>query len=452
MSQPKQIHLGVFFQSVGYGVVWRHPDYVKTDEFATYVRFAQTAERGLFDFVFFGEGLVVREHRNLFFGGIANGRPDSLALIPALAAHTKHVGFVATISTTYNHPFELARQLASIDHVTGGRLGWNVVTSFSNSLAKDSGGDQIAFNFGKEKHLAHATRYDRAREFVSLVKRLWDSWEEGATSPDQVHALNHQGDWFAVKGALDVPRAPQGHPVIIQAGQSEDGRDLAARVTDVIFSPYRDKAESAAYRADIVRRMQAHGRDATNLRVLPGLSVLVAPTVAEAHAKAAYYRELLFTPAYMRYLLSEQSGYDFAHVDLDAPFPDIDTTQPDLNVAIIERWTQLSHSKGLTVAQTIQQAMPLWSVVGDAQQVADYIEQWVDADACDGFLLAPSVFLNDLDDFVDLVVPELQRRGRFRTAYPGTTMRETLGIDRPTWQHPAHGSAHEQVTVIAGEE
>ncbi len=451
MSQPKHIHLGVFFQSVGYGVVWRHPNYAKTDEFATYVRFAQAAERGLFDFVFFGEGLVVREHRDRFFGGIANGRPDSLALIPALAAHTTHIGFVATISTTYNHPYELARQLASIDHVTGGRVGWNVVTSFSNSLAKDSGGDQIAFNFSKEQHLAHATRYDRAREFVSLCKRLWDSWEDDVTQPDQIHAINHHGDWFDVAGALDVPRAPQGHPVIIQAGQSEDGRDLAARITDVVFSPYRDKGESAAYRADIARRMVLHGRDATQLRVLPGLSVLVAPTVAEAQAKAAYYRELLFTPAYMRYLLSEQSGYDFTHVDLDAPFPHIDTTQPDINATLIERWIQLSTSKGLTVAQTIQQSMPLWSVVGDAHTVADYIEQWVDADACDGFLLTPSVFPNDLDDFVDLVVPELQRRGRFRTAYPGTTMRDSLGIARPEWQSPAHDGAHQEV-VISGKE
>ena len=441
MSERKQAHIGVFFQSVGYGVVWRHPDYAKTDEFATYVRFAQSAERGLLDFVFFGEGLVVREHRDWFFGGIANGRPDSLALIPALAATTSHVGFVATISTTYNQPYELARQLASIDEVTGGRLGWNVVTSFSNSLAKDSGGDQIAYNFSKEKHLAHATRYDRAREFVTLIKRLWDSWAPRAIVNDtvdasQVYPLNHQGTWFAVKGALDVPRTPQGHPVIVQAGQSEDGRDLAARITDVVFSPYRDLAESKAYRDDIQRRMQAHGRDASQLRVLPGLSVLVAPTEHEAHAKANYYRELLFTPAFMRYLLSEQSGYDFADVDLDAPFPDIDTSNPDINGALVGRWIGLARANGLTVAQTIQQALPLWTIVGTPANIADHIEQWLDAGACDGFLLTPSVFPNDLDDFVDLVIPELQRRGRFRTAYPGTTLRDSLGIAPPAWQNP----------------
>jgi N-acetyl-S-(2-succino)cysteine monooxygenase len=441
MTPRKHAHIGVFFQSVGYGVVWRHPDYAKTDVFATYVRFAQSAERGLLDFVFFGEGLVVREHRDQFFGGIANGRPDSLALIPALAATTAHVGFVATVSSTYNQPFELARQLASIDHVTGGRMAWNVVTSFSNSLAKDSGGDQIAFNFSKEKHLAHATRYDRAREFVTLIKRLWDSWApaavvDGQIDATQVHAVNHHGTWFDVNGPLDVPRTPQGHPVIVQAGQSEDGRDLAARITDVVFSPHRDLAESKAYRDDIKQRMQAHGRDTTQLRVLPGLAVLVAPTEAEAQAKAAYYRELLFTPAFMRYLLSEQSGYDFANVDLDAPFPAIDTNNPDINGALIGRWMGLSHTKGLTVAQTIQQALPLWTIVGTPAQIADHIEQWLDAEACDGFLLTPSVFPNDLDDFVDLVIPELQRRGRFRTAYPGTTLRDSLGIAAPTWAHP----------------
>jgi alkanesulfonate monooxygenase len=442
VSHPKQIHFGVFFQSVGYGVVWRHPDYAKTDDFDTYVRFAQSAERGLLDFIFFGEGLVVREHRDRFFGGIANGRPDTLALLPALAAVTNHVGMVATVSTTYNQPYELARQLASIDHVTGGRLGWNVVTSFSNSLAKDSGGDQIAFNFSKERHLAHSTRYDRAREFVSLIKQLWDSWQDdavvdGVLDPSRVHAINHQGTWFDVRGALDVPRSLQGHPVIVQAGQSEDGRDLAARITDVVFSPYRDMAESLAYRDDIARRMAAYGRDPSHLRMFPGLAVLVAPTEAEAQAKAQYYRELLFTPAYIRYLLGEQSGYDFTDVDLDAPFPEIDTTNPDINGPLIERWRALSQQHGLSVAQTAQKAFPIWSLIGSPTQVADYCEAWVDAGACDGFLLTPSVFPNDLDDFVDLVIPELQRRGRYRTAYPGQTLRDTLGIPRQAWQRPS---------------
>jgi N-acetyl-S-(2-succino)cysteine monooxygenase len=436
MTPTKQLHIGVFFQGVGHTIAWRHPDHAPHDAFATYVRFAQTAERGLLDFIFFGEGLVVREHRDRFFGPIVNGRPDTLALLPALAAVTEHIGLAATISTTYNQPYELARQLAGIDHVSGGRAAWNVVTSFSNSAAKDTGGDQIAFNFSKEKHLDHATRYDRAREFVALIKQIWDSWGDdafvdGQLDAQQIHALEHEGSWFNLQGALDTPRPPQGHPVIIQAGQSDDGRDLAARIADVIFSPFRDFAESKAHYADIKQRMVKYGRSPEQLRVLPGLAVIVAPTESEAQAKADYYRELLHTPAIQRYLLSEPSGYDFADLPLDGPFPDIDTSRPELNGQLLARWKQLAQAENLTLSQLVDKAIPRWSLVGSPTQVADHFEQWLTEEASDGFLLSPAVFPNDLDDFVALVVPELQRRGLFRTAYNGTTLRENLGLERP---------------------
>ncbi|HEU4325164.1 MAG TPA: NtaA/DmoA family FMN-dependent monooxygenase [Roseiflexaceae bacterium] len=432
----RQLHIGAFLQGVGHSIAWRHPDHASFTEFETYARFARTAERGKLDFIFFGEGLVVREHQEKFFGPIVNGRPDTLALLPALAAVTERVGLAATISTTYNQPYELARQLASIDHVSAGRAGWNVVTSFSNSVAKDSGGDQIAFNFSKEKHLEHATRYDRAREFVALIKSLWDSWEDdafadGRVDPTKVHALDHRGQWFAVRGPLDVPRAPQGHPVIIQAGQSDDGRDLAARIADVIFSPFRNIDESKAHYADIKRRMEQYGRPADQLRVLPGLAVIVAPTEAEAQAKSARYRELLTTPAIQRYLLSEPSGYNFAHVDLDGPFPDIDTADPAVNGPLLERWKQQAHAEGLTVRQLVDRVSPRWTLVGSPSQVADHFQHWLEEEASDGFLLTPTLFPGDLDDFVDLVVPELQRRGLFRTEYSGATLREHLGLARP---------------------
>jgi FMN-dependent oxidoreductase (nitrilotriacetate monooxygenase family) len=432
----RQLHIGAFLQGVGHTIAWRHPAHASFTDFQTYVHFAQTAERGKLDFIFFGEGLVVREHRDRFFGPIVNGRPDTITLLPALAAFTQHIGLAATISTTYNQPYELARQLASIDHVSGGRAGWNVVTSFSNSAAKDSGGDQIAFNFSREKHLEHATRYDRAREFVALIQQLWDSWEDEALAgdqldPEKVHALDHQGKWFAVQGPLDVPRSPQGHPVIIQAGQSDDGRDLAARIADVIFSPYRDINESKAHYADVKQRMLRYGRDPEQLRVLPGLAVVVAPTEAEAQAKAAYYRELQFSPAIRRYLLSEPSGYDFADVDLDGPFPDIDTTQPGLNAPLIERWKQLAQAEQLSPGQLIEKASPRFSLVGSPDQVADHFQHWLEEEASDGFLLTPTLFPGDLDDFVTLVVPELQRRGLFRDDYSGNTLREHLGLPRP---------------------
>ncbi|MEI7772251.1 MAG: NtaA/DmoA family FMN-dependent monooxygenase, partial [Chloroflexales bacterium] len=256
MTTKKQIHIGAFLQGVGHTIAWRHPEHAPFTEFETYVRFAQTAERGKLDFIFFAEGLVVREHRDQFFGPIVNGRPDTLTLLPALAAVTEKIGLAATISSTYNEPYELARKLAAIDHVSGGRAAWNVVTTFSNSVAKDSGGDQVAFNFSRQQHLDHPTRYARAREFVALIKELWDSWEDDALATDSVdpqhlHAIDHRGAWFNVRGPLDGPRPVQGHPVIVQAGQSDDGRDLAARVADVIFSPFRTIAESQAYSADL---------------------------------------------------------------------------------------------------------------------------------------------------------------------------------------------------------
>lgn len=436
MSSKKHLHIGVFLQGVGHSIAWRHPDHAPFTEFETYVRFAQLAERGLLDFIFFGEGLVVREHQEKFFGPIVNGRPDTIALLPALAAVTQHIGLAATISTTYNQPYELARQLASIDHVSGGRAAWNVVTTFSNSAAKDSGGDQVAFNFSKEKHLEHATRYDRAREFVALIKQLWDTWEDdafehGRVDAGKVHAIEHQNKWFSVRGPLDVPRPPQGHPVIIQAGQSDDGRDLAARIADVIFSPFRELGESQAHYADIKRRMIAYGRPTEQLRVLPGLAVIVAPSEAEARAKAAYYRELMHTEPIQRYLLSEPSGYNFAGVDLDGPFPDIDTSDPAINGALIERWKTLAKAENLTVRQVADQAIPRGALVGSPAQVADHFQRWQAEEACDGFLLTPTLFPGDLEDFVNLVVPELQSRGLFRAEYAGGTLRANLGLERP---------------------
>lgn len=442
MTTRNQLHIGVFLQGVGHTIAWRHPAHAKFTEFETYVRFAQAAERGKLDFIFFGEGLVVREHRDKFFGGIVNGRPDSLALLPALAAVTEKIGLAATISSTYNEPFELARKLASLDIVTGGRAAWNVVTTFSNSVAKDSGGDQVAFNFSRDKHLDHATRYDRAREFVALIKQLWDSWEDDAldgprADSEKIHPLAHQDRWFSVQGALDVPRPIQGHPVIIQAGQSDDGRDLAARIADVIFSPFRALEESQAHYANVKARMLRYGREPSELRVLPGLAVTVAPSEAEAQEKAAYYRELLFSDGIVRYVLGEQSGLDFGEYDLDGPFPALDSAHPDANGPLVARWLELAQKQGLTLRQLADQVIPRGSVVGSPAQVADHMERWVDAGASDGFLLSPLLFPGDVDDFVDLVVPELQSRGIFRSEYTGSTLREHLGVARPVSRRAA---------------
>ncbi len=441
MSSKKQLHIGIFLQGVGHSIAWRDPEHAKFTEFETYVRFAQTAERGLIDFIFFGEGLVVREHREKFFGPIVNGRPDTLALLPALAAYTKHVGLAATISSTYNEPYELARKFASIDHVSNGRAAWNVVTSFSNSVAKDSGGDQIAFNFSKEKHLEHATRYDRAREVVALIKELWDSWEDdafidGEIQPERIHPINHEGKWFKVRGPLDVPRSPQGHPVIIQAGQSPDGRDLAARIADVVFSPHRNIDEAKAYYDDLRQRLIGHGRSPDELRVLPGLAVIAAPTEAEAKERAEYYNQLLYNDEIVRYLLGEQSGLDFSEVDLDAPLPELDPNHPNTNKPLVESWLNQARAHKLTTRQIAEQIRPRQPLADTPVQIADHFQHWLEAGASDGFLLTPIHFPHDVEAFVDLVVPELQNRGLFRTEYSGSTLRENLGLARPVsaWQ------------------
>lgn len=436
MTNKKQVHLGAFLQGVGHSIAWRHPAHASFTELETYVQFAQIAERGKLDFIFFAEGLVIREHRDRFFGPIVNGRPDTLTLLPALASVTDKIGLAATISSTYNEPFELARKLASLDIVTGGRAAWNVVTTFSNSAAKDSGGDQVAYNFSRTQHLDHPTRYARAREFVPLIKELWDTWEddalaEGSVSPAKLHRLDHRDPWFQVAGPLDVPRPIQGHPVIIQAGQSNDGRDLAARVADVIFSPFRDFAESKAHYDDVKARLARYGRNPEALRILPGLSVIVAPTLAEAQEKASYYRDLLFSDAIVRYLLAEQSGLDFSIYDLDGPFPDLDAGDPRANGPLVKHWRQIAHEQSLTLRQLAEQAIPRGGLVGTPAQVADYIQHWVEGGASDGFLLAPQLFPGDLNDFVSLVVPELQSRGIFRTEYTGTTLRDHLGLPRP---------------------
>ena len=437
MSEKKHLHLGVFLQGVGHTIAWRHPDHAKFTEFETYVRFAQTAERGKFDFIFFGEGLVVREHQGCFFGPIVNGRPDTIALLPALAAVTEKIGLAATISSTYNAPYELARQLASIDHVSDGRAAWNVVTTFSNSAAKDSGGDQVAYNFSKEKHLDPAARYDRAREFVTLIKKLWDSWEDDALASGQldrrkVHPIEHHGEWFSVHGPLDVPRPPQGHPVIIQAGQSDDGRDLAAHVADVIFSPHRHIDEARAFYADLTKRLTQYGRSKAELRILPGLTVVVAPTEAQAQAKAAYYRTLLGTPAIGRYLLGEQSGHDFSDVYVDGPFPDVDTTRPEVNGELLERWKTLATNEHLTVQQLIDRVTPRRSLVGSPTQIADYFQTWLETEASDGFILTPTLFPGDLDDFVALVVPELQRKALRARSAAGSRRMLPTGSSSPS--------------------
>jgi FMN-dependent oxidoreductase (nitrilotriacetate monooxygenase family) len=433
MSQ-KQMRIGMSLRGHGYHLAaWRHPDVpadasVRIDH---YVRTAQAAERGKCDLIFFADGLGIRE-RDVPRGALARqGRDiidlDPLTLLPALAMVTTHIGLVATASTTYNEPYHVARKFASLDLISQGRAGWNVVTSWSEAEAQ---------NFNRDHQLDYATRYARAREFVDVVKGLWDSWDTDAFPYDKtsgqfydeskMHVLNHQGTYFAVRGPLNVAPAPQRHPVIVQAGASPDGRELAAATADVVYCLPDTLDAARAYYADVKGRMAKYGRAPDDMKILPGLRPTVGRTPAEAHAKFNALQALLH-PLVALSTLSSTFG-DLSGYPLDGPVP-LETGGPQGLRSISERLRARVRRDQPTIRQLSQQvAGGAFNVIGTADEVANVMQEWFEQGACDGFNITPPRLPGGCDDFVDLVIPVLQRRGLFRTEYEGTTLRENLGL------------------------
>ncbi|MGW5574188.1 LLM class flavin-dependent oxidoreductase [Nocardia thailandica] len=427
----RTFHLNAFLLGVGHHeAAWRHPrtDARRLLQLAHYQELARIAERGKLDSVFFADTLATgpRVERNAF------GVFEPLTLLAALAGVTEHVGLIATVSTGYNEPFNLARTFASIDHISGGRAGWNIVTS--------AGLDEAA-NFGLEAVPPHAGRYERAEEFVRVATALWDSWEPDAVvldaeagrfaDPDKVHRVDHRGARFAVRGPLNSPRSPQGRPLLVQAGSSEDGKEFAARHAEAVFTAQRTLAEGVAFYRDLKSRLAAHGRDENDLKVLPGLVPFIAPTEAEARALEQEFTDLI-SPDYALRQLSAVLGVDLSEHPLDAPLPPL----PD--EAAVEgaksRFTlikELAHSERLTVRQLIGKlggGRGHRTFAGTPEQVADELQTWFEAGAADGFNIMPPYLPGGLDDFVDQVVPILQRRGLFRTDYTATTLRGHYGL------------------------
>ncbi|HYZ64752.1 MAG TPA: LLM class flavin-dependent oxidoreductase, partial [Acetobacteraceae bacterium] len=362
-------------------------------------------------------------------------RPEPISLLSALAAATSRVGLAATISTTYNEPYPVARKFATLDHLSRGRAAMNVVTSSTWQEAR---------NFGQEAHMDHATRYRRAAEFVAVVRGLWDSWEDGAVVADQatgrfadprlVHHLDHEGEFFAVRGPLNVPRPPQGHPVIIQAGVSEDGQALAASIADLVFTVNASLEEAQARYAATKARVAQAGRAPGNVKILPGLMPVVAETEAQAREEYAALQALTPPEIGIAYL-SDLVDHDLSAYPPDGPLPDL----PAINggVGRFKMIERLAREDGLTLGQIAHRmllARGHWTVIGDPRQVADEMERWFTAGACDGFNILAPHHPAGLDAFVDLVVPELQRRDLFRREYAGTTLREHLGLPRPANQ------------------
>lgn len=445
MTQTKrQMSLSLSLQSAGYhAAAWRldtapaNPD----TDYRFYLDLALRAERAKFDMIFFADGVAIRESDidpDGFSRHSGVGRLEPLTLVSAIAACTTHIGLGVTASTSYNEPFHVARQFASIDHISGGRACWNVVTSWTDAEAK---------NFNREKHFDYASRYERAREFVEVVRGLWDGWEDEALvldkesgvylDPDRLHVLDHRGKHFKVRGPLNIARTPQGRPLICQAGQSDVGQELAAESADIIYTIGSTFEAGRTFYRSVKDRMPRYGRHPDALKILPGIVPVVAPTKAEAEDRFAALQDLI-EPALGLTLLAPYFG-DLSHYPFDGPLPDearIDTIQ-----SVAEALRARARRENLSIRQLCRIASVGNNfVVGDPETVAGLMEDWFTGGAADGFNICSPDVPAAAQSFIDLVVPLLQERGLFRTEYQGRTLRENLGLDHPENRHARAGA------------
>lgn len=435
MTPSRQLHLGAFMRPVSLHTgAWRfpgaHPD--ANFNFTHLKRFAQTLERGRFDAFFMADHLAVlnmpvaalkRSHTVTSF--------EPLTLLSALAAVTDRLGLIATGSTTFDEPYHVARRFASLDHISGGRAGWNVVTT-SNPDA--------ALNFGLDEHVEHGERYRRAREFFDVVTGLWDSWADDAFicdvaggvyfDPARLHVLDHKGAHLSVRGPLNIARPIQGWPVIVQAGSSEAGRQLAAETADAVFTAQPTLADGQRFYADVKGRMEKVGRPRDHLKILPGAFVVVADSFDEAQQKRALLDTFVHYDSGIA-SLSIALGHDVSGFDPDGPLPDIPESNASRSAR--QRIVDWARKERLTIRQLAQRVGGYagLEMIGTPAAIADQMEAWLVGEGCDGFNVMFPWLPGGLDDFVDKVIPELQRRGIFRREYEGTTLREHLGLPRP---------------------
>ncbi|NYI04240.1 LLM class flavin-dependent oxidoreductase [Allostreptomyces psammosilenae] len=436
MTPPaRQLHLNAFLINAGHHeAAWRLPesDPVGSTGLEHHVRLARLAERGTFDSLFLADSPALHSD--------VGRRPSSIleptVLLTALAAATTRIGLIATASTTYNEPFNLARRFASLDHVSGGRVGWNIVTTATLEAAR---------NFGLDELPPHAERYARAAEFIEVSLKLWDSWEDGAIVADKaagvwadqerVRAVDHRGRYFSVAGPLNVARSPQGHPLLVQAGSSEDGRALAARYAEAVFTAQQTVEEARSFYADVKHRARRLGRDDRGVKVLPGIVPVLGSTEAEAHERERLLDELV-VPRYALAQLARTLRLPVERLELDGRLPD-DLPGEDQIEGAKSRYTlivDLARRERLTVRQLIGRlggGRGHHTFTGTPEQVADRIEEWFTTGAADGFNIMPPALPRDLELFVDHVVPVLRRRGLFRTEYTGRTLRDHYGLPRP---------------------
>jgi FMN-dependent oxidoreductase (nitrilotriacetate monooxygenase family) len=427
----RQLKLGANLNGVGNSIsFWRHPDISVNASVSLdfYKKQALKAEEGKFDLLFIADGLFINEKSNPHF----LNRFEPLTLLTALSGVTSNLGLVATLSTSYSEPFTVARQFASLDHISGGRAGWNVVTSPLEGSA---------LNFGKGEHPNHALRYEIAEEHLDVVRGLWDSWEDDAFigdkengvffDPAKLHTLNHKGTHFSVQGPLNVARSRQGQPVIFQAGSSESGKDLAARSADAIYTAHETLEEAREFYTDVKKRAVALGRKAEDILIFPGIGPIVGKTEEEAEQKYQEIAGLVTIDQALNYLGRYFEHFDFSQFPLDEPFPQIGDLGSNSFRSTTDKIKQQAKEEGLTLRQVaLLASTPRTSFIGTPEKVADLIQDWFESEAADGFNIRTLV-PGGLEDFIDLVVPVLQERGLFRTEYEHETLRGNLGLQVP---------------------
>ncbi len=438
MKATRRLHLGAFFSGTGSNMAsWRHPNAVADGAINLdyYRALTRKAEAAKLDFVFFGDGLYISEKSHPIF----LNRFEPLTLLAALAMDTTHVGLAATLSTTYSDPFTVARQFASVDHISNGRAGWNIVTSPLEGSA---------LNYSKPGHPEHDLRYRMAYEFLQVTLGLWDSWDDDAFvrdkdtgvffDPDKMHTLDHRGEFYSVKGPLNISRSKQGRPVLIQAGSSEAGMDFASKVADAVFTGQPSLDSAAAFYRDIKGRAAKHGRSPEEILVLPGCNPVVGETEAEAQRKHQEIAGLADIGDALNYLGRYFNDIDFTQFPLDEQFPDLGDFARNGWESVTDRLKQLARDEKLTLRQlALRETTPRGPFIGTPVQVADAMQSWLEGGAADGFMVNNAVLPDGFHDFIDQVLPILKGRGLFRTEYEAETLHENLGLPIPASRHAA---------------
>jgi len=441
MTNQRMMRLGAFLAGTGSNMAsWRHPDAVPDAAINLdyYKQLTRRAEEAKLDFVFFGDGLYISEksHPNFL------NRFEPLTLLAALAMDTKQIGLAATLSTSYSEPFTVARQFASIDHISDGRAGWNIVTSPLEGSA---------LNYSKAEHPQHDLRYRMAAEYLEVTKGLWDSWEDDAfvrnketgqfIDPHKLHRVNHKGEFFSVQGPLTISRSKQGRPILIQAGSSEAGKEFASQVADAVFAGQATIEDAQEFYQDVKGRAVKHGRRSEEILMLPGCNPIVGATPEEAEAKYQEISNLVVIDDALNYLGRYFNDIDFTQYDLDEQFPDLGDFARNGWESATDRIKKVSREEGLTLRQmALRSTTPKSPFIGTPEQVADTMQAWFEAGAADGFMMNASVLPQGFNDFVDLVLPVLKDRGLFRTEYEHDTLRGNLGLAKPANRYTRENS------------